>query len=82
MTYAQRNTEAGRILYNQLRLNLAFPGETVAGEVRKPYTPVNYDKWGLSYDELMACPDTPRIAYLRTRYQRFAGATAGMRGAA
>ena len=46
-------------LYYQLRLAIAYPGETV-GAVRKPYTPV--DKWSLSYDELMQTPDTPYIA--------------------
>ena len=59
MTTELRNTEQGRLLYNQLRLNLSFPGEVVA-TVRKPYAPV--DKWSLSYDELMQTPDTPYIA--------------------
>lgn len=51
-----------RETYNQLRLAIAFPGETV-GAVTKPYRPV--DKWTLTYDELMACPDTPTIARYR-----------------
>lgn len=60
-----RNTQAGRLLYNQLRLNLAFPGEVIA-EVAKPYQPVN--KWELTWEELMATPDTPTVArYRQTR---------------
>lgn len=54
-----RNTELGRTLYNQLRLNLSFPGEVVA-TVRKPYTPVNQDDW--TWDDAMNAPDTPYIA--------------------
>lgn len=57
-----RNTEAGRILYNQLRLSLIFPGETI-GEQRRPYAPVNKDD--MTWDELMTCPDTPTIARYR-----------------
>lgn len=75
MTAQQRADH--RDLYNQLRLNLAFPGETVA-EVVKPYV----DKWALSYDELLLTPDTPRVAYLRGRYGVGTLATVGMRGAA
>jgi hypothetical protein len=48
---------------------------------RRPYTPVNYDKWAMSYDELIACPDTSRIAYLRERYEHGHMATVGMRRA-
>ena len=59
MTYTQRNTEAGRILYNQLRLNLAYPGEVVGGE-RRPYTPVNKDHW--TWENAMAAPDTENVA--------------------
>ncbi len=66
MTSELRNTEAGRNLYNQLRLNLSFPGEVVA-TVRKPYAPVNRD--ALSWDEIMLTPDTPAVARLR-RYEK------------
>ena len=77
MSYELRNTEAGRTLYNQLRLQLSFPGETIA-EVTKPYAPV--DKWTLSYDDLIAAPPTPRIAYLQARYPLAGLASLGMRG--
>lgn len=71
-----RNTEAGRLLYNQLRLALVYPGETIAG-VTKPYAPV--DKWALSFDELIAAPPTPRIAYLQARYPLAGLVSVGMR---
>ena len=48
--------------YRQLRLAISLPGETI-GEVTKPYAPI--DKWAYSWDELMACPDTPDIAARR-----------------
>lgn len=60
MTAAQKAQH--RELYNQLRLAIVLPGETVAG-VTKPYAPV--DKWSLTWDELMVCPDTPAVAHLR-----------------
>lgn len=47
--------------------------------IRKPYAPV--DKWSFNYDELMSCPDTPRMAYLRARYPLAGVATVGMRRA-
>lgn len=77
MSYEQRQQH--RELYQQLRLAIAFPGDTI-GEVTKPYAPV--DKWALSYDELLLTPDTPRVAYLRARYSVGALATVGMKGAA
>jgi hypothetical protein len=58
---AQQRTDH-RQIYNQLRLAIAFPGDTV-GETRKAYAPV--DKWALTWDELMATPDTPAIARYR-----------------
>lgn len=48
-----------REFYNQLRLAIVFPGDTIAG-VTKPYTPVNKDN--MTWDELMQTPDTPYIA--------------------
>lgn len=60
MTNIQRT--AHRELYNQLRLALVYPGESLAG-VTKPYAPI--DKWALSWEELMQCPDTPDIAARR-----------------
>jgi len=65
--------------YQQLRLALILPGETI-GEERRRYTPVNYDKWTLSYDDLIAAPPTPRIAYLQARYPLAGIASLGMRG--
>lgn len=50
-----RNTEAGRALYNQLRLAIAFPGETIAG-VTRLYEPVNKDDWTW---EMALADDTP-----------------------
>ncbi len=67
-------------LYTQLRLALLEPGEEWRG-YRRPYAPVNYSKWDMTYDELMACPDTPDIAYYRTRYEYGSMATVGMRRA-
>lgn len=64
MTAAQKAQH--RQLYNQLRLALVYPGESIAG-VTKPYTPI--DKWSLSWDELMALPDTPDIAARRNTRQ-------------
>lgn len=46
------------------------PGESYwyRGEcIRKPYAPI--DKWAMSWDELMACPDTPDIAARRGKRQ-------------
>jgi hypothetical protein len=77
MSYELRNTEQGRLLYNQLRLALVYPGDSIAG-VTKPYTPVNYDKWSLTFDDLIASPATPRIAYLQARYPLAGVATLGM----
>lgn len=51
-----------REFYNQLRLALVYPGDTVAG-VTKPYEPINKDF--MTWDELMSCPDTPMIARYR-----------------
>ncbi len=62
MTTAQRNEH--RTLYNQLRLALAFPGETVAG-VTRLYEPVNKDGW--SWDDAMNAPDTAPVASYRRR---------------
>ena len=60
MTAQQR--QAHREFYNQLRLAIVFPGDTIAG-VTKPYTPVNKDD--MTWDELMQTPDTPLIARYR-----------------
>ena len=75
MTYAQRQQH--RELYQQLRLNLAFPGEVIGGE-RKPYAPVNKDEW--TFDYMLTQPNTPRIAYLQARYPLAGLASLGMRG--
>lgn len=75
MTYEQRQQH--RELYQQLRLAIAFPGDTIGG-VTKPYAPV--DKWALSFDELLAAPPTPRIAYLQARYPLAGLVSVGMRG--
>lgn len=58
---AQQRTEH-RDLYNQLRLALVYPGESIAG-VTKPYAPVNKDNW--TWEMAMASEDTPDIAALR-----------------
>ena len=49
--------------------------------IRKPYAPVNYDKWAYSWDELMACPDTPDIAARRNVRLPSLWAQIGMRRA-
>ncbi len=61
-----RNTEIGRQLYNQLRLGLVFPGETIV-DSRRRYTPVNKDMW--SWEDAMSAPDTATVANLR-RYEK------------
>jgi hypothetical protein len=58
---------AHREFYNQLRLAIVFPGDTIAG-VTKPYAPVNKDEW--TFDFAMTQPDTPAVAHLRTRERR------------
>lgn len=58
-----------REFYNQLRLAIVFPGDTIAG-VTKPYTPVNQDDW--TWEDAMSAPDTPYIA------RRLATRPAGM----
>lgn len=62
MTAAQKAQH--RDLYNQLRLAIVFPGESVAG-VTKLYEPVNKDNW--TWEDAMAAPDTPNIARMRAR---------------
>lgn len=49
-------------VYQQLKLALTFPGETIAG-VRRAYTDVNKDDW--TFDFALTQPDTPRVAHLR-----------------
>jgi hypothetical protein len=69
-------------LEQQLLERTTAPGDSYwfRGEcIRRPYAPVNYDKWSLSWDELMTCPDTPLIAYLRPRYEYGSMAKVGMR---
>jgi len=61
MTTELRNTEAGRALYNQLRLQLSFPGDVVA-EIRRPFQPVNRDN--LTWDEAMLLPSEPNARAL------------------
>lgn len=57
--------QAHRDFYNQLRLAIVFPGDSIAG-VTKAYAPVNKDT--LTWDELMATPDTLTVArYRQTR---------------
>lgn len=73
---AQQRTEH-RELYNQLRLNLVYPGDSIAG-VTKPYAPVNHDDWTWEY--MLAAPPTPRGDYLQTRYPLAGVATLGLRG--
>lgn len=70
----QQRTEH-RELYNQLRLAITFPGDTIAG-VTKPYAPI--DKWAMSWDELMASEDTPDIAARRNVRQTSFWATLRM----
>lgn len=60
MTAQQRHDF--REFYNQLRLAIVFPGETLAG-VTKPYTPVNKDAW--TWETAMSAPDTPMVAQHR-----------------
>lgn len=48
-----------REFYNQLRLAIVFPGDTVAGVTRR-YEPVNKDSW--TWEDAMSAPDTPDIA--------------------
>lgn len=55
-----------REFYNQLRLAIVLPGDSIAG-VTKPYTPVNKDVW--SFDFAMTQPDTPAVAQGR-RYEK------------
>jgi len=57
-----RNTEVGRLFYNQLRLTLVYPGDTIGGQ-RRMYEPVN--KLEPTWDELMLLPDTPTVARYR-----------------
>lgn len=66
-------------LYTQLRLALLEPGEEWGG-YRRPYAPVNVNKDDWTFDYMLTQPDTPRIAYLRTRYEYGSMATVGMRG--
>lgn len=61
MTYEQRQQH--RELYQQLRLAITFPGDTFAGEYRKPFTAVCKDDW--TWEMAMASEDTPDIAALR-----------------
>lgn len=51
-----------REIYTQLKLQLIDPGDSFAG-VRKTYAPV--DRYALSWDQLMATPDTPAVARYR-----------------
>ena len=56
-----------RDVYERLRALTFAPGDSYwhNGEcVRRPF--INKDD--MTFDELLACPDTPRIAYLRSRY--------------
>lgn len=63
MTSAQK--QQFREIYNQLRLAIVYPGETIAG-VTKLYAPVNKDNW--TWEMAMSAPDTPTIArYRQTR---------------
>lgn len=55
-----------REFYNQLRLALVYPGDTIAG-VTKLYTPVNKDNW--TWEMAMSAPDTPTVARER-RYEK------------
>ena len=71
-----------RDVYEQLRARITAPGDAFwrNGElIEKPYAPI--DKWSMTFDDLMTCPDTPRIAYYRARYARGSLATVGMRRA-
>ncbi len=52
-SYEQRQQH--REIYNQLRLQLAFPGDVVA-EIRRPFQPVNRDDW--TWEDAMRA-DTP-----------------------
>lgn len=55
-----KNTEAGRLLYNQLRLNLLMPGEEIADQ-RRRYTPVNHEP---TFDDIIArYDDAPPLPY-------------------
>lgn len=56
-----------REFYNQLRLAIVFPGDTVAG-VTKPYAPVDKTNW--TFDYAMSQPDTEQVAYHRARERR------------
>lgn len=64
MTAQQRHEH--REIYTQLKLQLVDPGDSFAG-VRKVYAPV--DRYTLTWDQLMATPDTPTVARER-RYEK------------
>lgn len=53
-----------RQIYNQLRMNLSFPGEVIA-DTRRKYAPVNVDKSDWSFDYALTQPDTPMVAQHR-----------------
>lgn len=55
-----------REIYTQLKLQLLDPGDSFAG-VRKTYAPV--DRYTLSWDQLMATPDTPTVARYRQTFE-------------
>lgn len=75
MTDLQRQQH--RDLYQQLRLALVMPGESIGG-ITKPYAAVNRDDW--TWDMAIAAPPTPRIAYLQRRYPLAGLLRVGMRG--
>ncbi len=62
-----RNSDVGRLLYNQLRLAIVYPGETVA-DMRRKYEAVDKTDW--TFDYAMTQPDTPMVTYHRARERR------------